>query len=133
MAAYRLHRGIDARDVARAHDLALLTNEQSFRVFVISGATPFLAEDVFQLKINAPLVIQQRAPDFARAFAVRGWQLPESIDRVYSSAKAQEELGWLPRALALSRYFVNSMRNHLKRFHLRSLATHQSDGCANAV
>lgn len=97
MAAYRLHRGVDARDVASAHELALLTNEQPFRVFIISGATPFQPEDVFQLKANAPVVMQRRAPDFARSFSARGWRLPGSVDRVYSSEKAQRELGWRPR------------------------------------
>jgi UDP-glucose 4-epimerase len=42
-------------------------------------------------------VIPLLAPALAQAFAARGWALPQSIDRVYSSALAQRELGWAPR------------------------------------
>ncbi|MFT4048137.1 MAG: NAD(P)-dependent oxidoreductase, partial [Solimonas sp.] len=97
MAMYRLHRGIDARDVAVAHEKALLTNDSPFRVFIVSGNTPFQPEDTFQLKSNAPLIIRQRAPELAQAFESRGWNLPATIDRVYSNAKAQKELDWQPR------------------------------------
>ena len=97
MAMYRLHRGIDVRDVATAHELALTTNEQPFRVFVVSGTTPFQPADVFRLKANAAVVIQERAPAIAEAFARRGWMVPSGIDRVYSNAKIQRELGWAPR------------------------------------
>ena len=97
MAMYRLHRGIDVRDVATAHELALTTNEPPFRVFVVSGTTPFQPADVFRLKANAAVVIQERAPAIAEAFARRGWMVPSGIDRVYSNAKIQRELGWAPR------------------------------------
>jgi nucleoside-diphosphate-sugar epimerase len=97
MAAYRLHRGVDARDVASAHALALRPVATPWRCFVISGATPFRAEDAAALKHDAPAVIARRAPELARAFAARGWALPASIDRVYCPAAAQRELGWTPR------------------------------------
>lgn len=100
MAAYRLHRGIDARDVATAHARALLPDANdapAHRCFVVSSPTPFRPEDATALKHDAPAVIAQRAPELARAFAVRGWALPRSIDRVYASDAAQRELGWRPR------------------------------------
>jgi UDP-glucose 4-epimerase len=98
MASYRLHRGIDVRDVATAHERALLAaGGRPWRCFVISGATPFHAEDAAALKHDAPAVIARRAPALAQAFAARGWPLPPSIDRVYSPAAAQHELGWAPR------------------------------------
>lgn len=97
MASYRLHRGVDARDVAAAHEHALVPGARRYRCFVISGATPFQADDASALKRDAPSVIAQRAPELAHAFAARGWALPPSIDRVYSSAAAQRELGWAPR------------------------------------
>lgn len=97
MAAYRLHRGVDARDVATAHERALQPGAAPYRCFVISGATPFRAEDAPALKRDAASVIAQRAPELARAFAARGWALPASIDRVYASTAAQRELGWAPR------------------------------------
>ena len=97
MAVYRLHRGIDARDVADAHALALESGAQGFRRFVISGATPFRPEDVDALMRDAPAVLARRAPDLVEAFTRRGWSLPASIDRVYSPARAMQQLGWTPR------------------------------------
>jgi UDP-glucose 4-epimerase len=97
MAAYRLHRGIDVRDVADAHALALLTPKPGFRRFVISGQTPFQEADAEQLACDAPQVIAQRAPELATAFSQRGWALPSSIDRVYVARRAMHALGWRPR------------------------------------
>jgi nucleoside-diphosphate-sugar epimerase len=97
MACARLHRGVDARDVADAHALALDTARPGSRVYVISGPTPFQPTDVAALKADAPAVLRQRAPALVQAFAARGWALPASIDRVYSPALAQRELHWQPR------------------------------------
>ncbi|MDH4393981.1 MAG: NAD(P)-dependent oxidoreductase [Aquabacterium sp.] len=97
MACARLHRGVDARDVAEAHALALDTARPGSRVYVISGATPFQPADMAALKADAPTVLRQRAPALAQAFADRGWALPASIDRVYSPALARRELRWPPR------------------------------------
>ncbi len=97
MAAYRLHRGVDARDVAEAHALALNNFDAPHRTFVVSGATPFKPEDAEMLKRDAPTVLRLRAPELAVAFEQRGWTLPSSIDRVYSSALAETELGWRAR------------------------------------
>ena len=97
MAAYRLHRGIDARDVADAHALALQHGEPGFRRCLVSGATPFLPGDAEALLHDARAVIAQRSPALAEAFARRGWALPASIDRVYDPALARERLGWQSR------------------------------------
>lgn len=97
MAVARLHRGVDARDVAEAHALALATARPGSRVCVLSGATPFTPGDLATLKADAPAVLRLRAPALVQAFAARGWPLPASIDRVYSPALAQRELGWRPR------------------------------------
>ena len=97
MATYRLHRGIDARDVADAHARSLTIDGSKYRVFVISGATPFRQEDVFALKNDAPSVIVERAPKLAEGFSIRGWDLPQSIDRVYTSVCVNHELSWAPR------------------------------------
>jgi nucleoside-diphosphate-sugar epimerase len=97
MAVGRLHRGVDARDVAQAHELALAGPTSGSRLFVVSGATPFMPEDATTLKSEAAAVLRRRAPDLVAALAHRGWALPASIDRVYSSARAQQQLGWLPQ------------------------------------
>lgn len=97
MAAYRLHRGVDARDVAEAHALALADFPGPHRTLVISGATPFQPEDVHLLRRDAPAVLRVRAPELAAEFDRRGWRLPAAIDRVYVSARAEAELGWRSR------------------------------------
>jgi UDP-glucose 4-epimerase len=97
MAAYRLHRGVDARDVADAHACALEKGYPGFRKYVISGASPFRVEDAALLHENASAVIQDREPLLAEAFTQRGWRLPETIDRVCDPSRAMTELGWAPR------------------------------------
>lgn len=97
MAVYRLHRGVDARDVARAHTLALEWALPGVRTYVISAETPFRRDDLAALKTDALSVLNRRAPDLVAAYRARGWPLPTSIDRVYSPARAQAELGWRSR------------------------------------
>ena len=97
MAVYRLHRGIDARDVAAAHKAVIEQSSTPFSLHVISGRHPFERADCEELRRDAPAVIRHRAPDLARAFERRGWQLPQSIDRVYVASKAMSELNWAPK------------------------------------
>lgn len=96
MAMYRLHRGIDARDVAEAHRLALAEADDDYRLFVLSGATPFRRDDCRSLKRAPASVLRIRCPAICGLFESRGWPLPESIDRVYDSSKAQRVLDWKP-------------------------------------
>jgi UDP-glucose 4-epimerase len=97
MAAYRLHRGVDARDVASAHACAIASARPGYESFVISGETCFTRGDCEALKHDAPAVLRHRAPALAMEFQRRGWPLPASIDRVYGSARAATQLGWRPR------------------------------------
>ena len=96
MAAFRLHRGVDARDVAAAHALALAHAGPPHATFVVSGATPFLRADAEALWHDAPAVLAARAPALVAAFGARGWPLPARIDRVYDAGAAASELGWRP-------------------------------------
>ena len=96
MAAYRLHRGIDRRDVAEAHALAL-DREGPPATYVISAATPFQREDVEELLRDAPAVIERRCPGLIARMAAKGWRPPSSIGRVYDAGLAQRELGFRPR------------------------------------
>lgn len=96
MAMYRLHRGIDARDVAQAHRLALVRPGEDYRMFILSGATPFTQADCRALKQTPEKVLQRKCQSFCNLFASRQWKLPESIDRVYDSSLAQQKLGWTP-------------------------------------
>lgn len=97
MAAYRLHRGIDARDVARGHVLALSNTGAVFERYILSGATPFARADCAALAEDAGAVLAARAPQLVAAFEARGWPLPQAIDRVYDSCAARGLLGWQPR------------------------------------
>ncbi len=98
MAVYRLHRGIDYRDVAEAHLLAhRLKKDKFFDIYVISGKTPFLASDCQMLFENPDMVIRNRHQLLATEFEKRGWKFPVSIDRVYDSTYAQQKLNWHPK------------------------------------
>ena len=97
MAAYRLHRGVDIRDVADAHFAALSNTGAHFQRHIVSAATPFVRQDCEVLARDAESVIRERAPALAAAFERRGWTLPGSIDRVYDSGQAELALGWRPR------------------------------------
>lgn len=97
MAAYRLHRGVDIRDVADAHLAALTNGGACFQRHIVSAATPFARQDCEALASDAASVIRVRAPALAAAFERRRWALPRSIDRVYDSAQAELGLGWRPR------------------------------------
>lgn len=94
MAAYRLHRGIDARDVADAHCAALLNGGEHFQRYIVSGKTPFHPCDTDMLATNAIEVLNARCPELVVHFQQRQWPLPRSIDRVYSPHLAEAGLGW---------------------------------------
>lgn len=96
MAWYRLHRGIDRRDVAEAHALAL-GRTGAPATYVISSRTPFEREDAERLLKEAPAVIERRCPGLIERMAAKGWAPPASIDRVYDCALAREQLGFTPR------------------------------------
>lgn len=94
MASYRLHRGVDIRDVADAHLLALTNAGDDFQRYIISGATPFSACDCNGLASDAASILRQRVPALADAFAQKAWALPATIDRIYSPLQAKKSLGW---------------------------------------
>ena len=95
MAIYRLHRGIDYRDVADAHILASESKKtRSIDCYIVSGHTPFLKTDLEALKRNPEEVIRERHPQLAMEFDKRKWQFPETIDRVYDPSYAEKQLSW---------------------------------------
>ena len=96
MAWYRLFRGIDRRDVAQGHLLALERSGPP-ATYVISSASPFHPHDCERLLANAVDVIDQRCPGLIDRMAVKGWQAPQSIGRVYDCSLAAQELGFVSR------------------------------------
>ena len=97
VAIYRLYRGVDAEDVAQAHELALDRQAGGFEPFNVSAPTPFRRADCRRLFEDAASVVLERHPWAEVEFARRGWQLPRSIDRVYVVDKAVAQLGYRPR------------------------------------
>jgi nucleoside-diphosphate-sugar epimerase len=91
-----LHRRLSVEDAARAHIVALEKAPAiGFGVFVISAPTPFVRADAAALKADAAAVVGRLYPDAAALYARRGWSLPQSISRVYDSAKARDQLGFV--------------------------------------
>jgi UDP-glucose 4-epimerase len=97
VAIYRLYRGVDASDVAQAHELALASGDAAYAVYNVSAPTPFRREDCPRLLEDAASVLLERFPWAAEEFGRRAWQLPHSIDRVYVVDKAVGELGYRPQ------------------------------------
>jgi UDP-glucose 4-epimerase len=96
-ATYRLSRGADVRDVAAAHVLAVTNQDITFDLFNISAHSPLQEVDTPALWRDAPSVLKQRVPGIEALYAARGWALPQQIDRVYVTARAEERLGYQPR------------------------------------
>ena len=93
-----LYRRVDLEDVVSAHLLALERAPSiGFGRYIITATTPFLPEDLLDLRVNAPLVVKRRAPEYEVEYARRGWKMFPSIDRVYVNKKARTDLDWNPR------------------------------------
>jgi nucleoside-diphosphate-sugar epimerase len=97
VAFYRLYRGVDRRDVAEAHVLAVTAAVSGTTTVNISGPSPFQPQDGSALWDDPWPVIERRAPGVQAAFEQRGWPRPQRIDRVYSIDKARRVLGYQPR------------------------------------
>lgn len=94
---YCLHRAVNVGDAARAHVLALERRDGDHLVVNVSGASPFLREDVGELLHDAASVLRRRAPALADALRRSGHPLPRRIERVYAIDRARERLGYRPR------------------------------------
>jgi len=93
-----LYRRVDIEDVVSAHILAAeKAHTLGFRKYIISATTPFLPADLANLRINAPVVVQQHVPDYLNEYERRGWKMFPDISRVYVNDRARHELGWQPR------------------------------------
>jgi UDP-glucose 4-epimerase len=72
MAIYRLYRGVDVRDAAEAHILAMEVDSKGYDVFNISGHSPFSENDTHELFHDAPRVLLRYFPSLDR-------QLPSEV------------------------------------------------------
>ncbi len=102
-----LYRRVDIEDAVAAHRLAVeRAPAVGFGRFIISATTPFVPSDVEELRVGAPSVVARYFPEYEEVFAVHGWRMLPSLDRVYDNTRAREVLGWRPRwdfAYALER------------------------------
>jgi nucleoside-diphosphate-sugar epimerase len=94
-----LYRRVDIEDVASAHLLAIEKAPKiGFSRYIISATTPFVRDDLAELRSNAPTVLRKRIPEFEPLYARLGWRMFPGIDRVYVNERARMELGWRPRS-----------------------------------
>ena len=93
-----LYRRVDLEDVVSVHRLAIdVAPELGFGRYIISATTPFEPADCAELRADAAAVVRRRVPGYEEVYARRGWRMFDSIERVYDSALAREQLGWVPR------------------------------------
>ena len=90
-----LNRRLTVEDAADAHVAALAkAPEVGFGTFILSAPPPFAPDEAEELMRDAPAVIARHFPDAAALYARRGWQLPQSLDRVYDPGLAERVLGF---------------------------------------
>ena len=94
---YRMYRGVDVRDVAYAHKLAIEKDFEKFDIFNISAQSIFTIYDLLDLKKNCRQIIQKKIPELITYYERKNWDFPNSIDRVYVIKKKKKELGYNPR------------------------------------
>jgi UDP-glucose 4-epimerase len=90
-----LFRRLTVDDAAEAHVAALRrAPELGFAQFIVSAPTPFQPEDCAALIADAPAVVARYFPHYPSLYQRRGWSMFRSIDRVYSSRRAEVDLGF---------------------------------------
>jgi UDP-glucose 4-epimerase len=92
-----LTRRIALEDAVSAH---IAAGERApaigFGKYIISATTPFLQEDLAELRTHAPRVLERRVPAYKEEYQRRGWTMFPGIDRVYVNQRARTDLGWQP-------------------------------------
>jgi UDP-glucose 4-epimerase len=93
-----LYRRVDLADVVAAHLAAVdQAPAVAFGRYIVSATTPFVPDDLAELRRDAPAVVERLFPDYADVYAALGWRMFPGIDRVYVNDRARAELGWEPR------------------------------------
>ena len=93
-----LFRRVDLQDVVDAHLLALRKAPAvGFGRYIISATTPFLPDDLSELRLYAARVVKRRTPEYEEVYARRGWRMFPGIDRIYVNERARQELDWRPQ------------------------------------
>ena len=93
-----LFRRVELSDCVSAHLCAAArAPDIGFGRFVISATSPFLPEDLADLRSNPAAVVSRRVPGFDEVYERLGWRMFDDISRVYINDRARAELGWRPR------------------------------------
>jgi UDP-glucose 4-epimerase len=93
-----LFRRVDIEDVVSAHVLAAdRARAIGFGRYIISATTPFLPDDLRDLRADGPVAVRRRVPGYETEYKRRGWKMFPSIERVYVNSRARSDLGWRPR------------------------------------
>jgi nucleoside-diphosphate-sugar epimerase len=93
-----LYRRVDIEDVVSAHIIAMeKASRIGFSRYIISATTPFKRDDLIDLRLDAPSVLEKIIPEYKGEYTRRGWKMFPSIDRVYVNECARRELGWVPK------------------------------------
>jgi UDP-glucose 4-epimerase len=93
-----LYRRVELQDVVDAHLLAIEKAPSiGFARYIVSATSPFRADDLIDLRRDAPSVVARYVPAYVEEYARRGWKMLPSIERVYVNERARRELGWRPR------------------------------------
>src|SRR5262249_43139457 len=89
-----LYRRLDIEDAVTAHLAALeKAPEIGFARYIVSATSPFAQSHLAALSRDAASVVRNLYPDSDELYAMRGWRLFETIDRVYVNDRARRELG----------------------------------------
>lgn len=90
-----LNRRLTVEDCACAHLAALEGAPRvGWGLYVVSAPPPFTRADAARLKSDAAGLIAERFPEAPALYAARGWELPQSIGRVYDPAAIERDLGF---------------------------------------
>jgi UDP-glucose 4-epimerase len=93
-----LYRRADLEDIVDAHRLALeKAPALGFGRYIISATTPFTRDDLAELHVDAPAVVERHHPGYGELYERLGWRMFAGIERVYVNAAARRDLGWAPR------------------------------------
>jgi UDP-glucose 4-epimerase len=93
-----LFRRLDIEDAVSAHLAAGARAEAvGFGRYIVSATTPFVPQDLAELRRDAAAVVRRYVPHYEAVYAARGWRMFSAIDRVYVNARAREQLAWQPR------------------------------------
>lgn len=93
-----LYRRVDVEDAVAAHVLAMQRAPAlGFDRFIVSATTPFVPEDMPEVRRDAAFVVKRYVPAYEAEYARRGWSMTPSVDRIYVNHRAREKLGWRPR------------------------------------